>query len=381
MTTITLSNQNEHSECLQATIDIGSSQCTLSNHQTIELRKLIHDVDFHHPLLKNKMDEASIYQFHYEYDDINGLLQSAIYVYKMLLNAPNPRMCQFKIKPSAIFQNLNTNDSIYFSIHSDQLAKETIQITQLEKLISELGRYPFKFINSLLIDEELKINDLPSTVDGDFLYEADTNLIKLINQPCVFEAFELRYISPKIGFGVFCRKKITKEEQVCFYGGKKYRSKEANENYAFKHQLDALNMYIDAQKFGNLARFINHAPKPSGHQDPFLLEANLTSATHYLQGIEVVVFSANRDIQPGEQLLVDYGKNFFRARPAYRFTKQTKAIDSIKKIIAYNSTQSIAQLRIMANHGVKSAVRFLLLRALSIAGIIFLMMGVLTQVS
>ncbi len=333
---------------------------------------------FSHPLL-SPLPLSSVENFHYEYDDMKGLLKSALYVYSTLLNAAFPQQCKFKIKPSMAFQQINSNENIYVSIHSDKAAQESIQITQLEALVSALNGHPFTLIDNLYIDEEFTMKDLPSSIDGDALYVAHEALLAQSYQPCCLNRFELRYISPKIGFGVFCRERIKKNDVVFFYGGKKRIHDDDHEKYAFQCQLDSLKMYIDAREFGNIARFVNHAPNPTANPHPSLLEANIHSSSHYLQSMEVIVFAANRDILEGEQLLVDYGKKFFRKASIHRFHHQHNVVHYCKKIIALNSSQALAQLRMMASHGVLRAGRFLLLRTFVIVGLISLVMGILAK--
>ena len=378
MTTITLSNHNPLSKCRKATINLATSKCSLAENQDIERMQLMHDRDFIHPLLTHPTIDSSSDLFHYEYDDIQGLLHSAIYVYSTLLNAVNPHLCQFKIKPSAAFQPVNATENVYFSIHSHQFAQESIHMSQLEALVSHLSGDAFKFIDQLLIDEELTMKDLPSSINGDLLFEADKTLVKRIHEPCALNGFELRYINPNIGFGLFCREGVKKDDILFFYAGKKSIHDNKNEKYAFEHRLDCLNMDIDAQALGNIARFVNHAPNPIAHRQPAFLDANLQSTSHYLHGIEIIVFSAIRDIQPGEQLLVDYGKKFFKTMPISRFSNNNK-MTLYDKILKRNSTQTTAELRIMASHGVQRAERYLLFRVLVIVGIISLAMAVVAK--
>lgn len=379
MTTITLSNQNPLSKYPKATINLTTGQCSLAENQDIERSQLTRDWGFIHPLLTHPPIDSSSHLFHYEYDDIQGLLHSAIYVYSTLLNSANPLMCQFKIKPSKAFQPTHATENIFFSIHNHQRAQESIKMAQLEAIVGHLNGDTFTLIDQLLIDETFTMKDLPSCIDGDLLFEADEALIKRIHEPCCLNRFELRYISHRIGFGLFCREGINKDDELFFYAGKKNIHDNNHEQYAFEHRLDCLNMHIDAQKLGNIARFINHAPNPIAHRRPSFLDANLLSTSHYLHGIEVIVFSATRDILPGEQLLVDYGKKFFKTTPISHFTNKNKIILYYKKILEQNSTQSIAALRIMASHGVQQAERYLLLRVLAIVGIISLAMAMVAK--
>ena len=378
LTTITLTNQNPNSQYTDATINIASGKCTILNNQEVTPNQLIKDFGFKHHLLMNYKTDTSTDVFHYEYDDMQGLLHAPVYVYSNLLKSANPDGCIFKINPSPIFQHTQTTDDLYFSISPHQCARESITIMQLEAIVSHLSGHPFKFINNLLIDETFTIKNLPLSIKGDLLSLIDKELETLLLTPCDLNRFELRYINPKIGFGLFSRERIKKGEVLFPYYGKKH-SEQTMANYKFGAGLDCLNLSIDAREFGNLARFINHAPQAGTNASPLWLDANLLAEYFYLTGQQIILFSATRDIEPGEHLLLDYGALFFKNFPPSRFKSNHKALPWYKKIIAANSNHRLNHLRIMARHGVKYATRYLLLRIIVIIGVIFLLMGFIAR--
>lgn len=383
MVTVACSNKNPDSSYRQVIINIATGKCTLDDKHEVELKQLL-SLGFQHPLITDLSVKTANDVYYYEYNDTDGLLHCARYVYSSLLQADNPLACKFKISPSAVFQSPKGPESIYFSIHGHQFATESISIAQLEDIVAHISGCQFEFLEGIVIDEEFTMQDLPKSIDGDALYKIDTQLLALLKTPCDQERYELRYISPVIGFGVFSRDIIKKDENIFFYGGvkKNNNTHEIDDvSYAFDNRLDCLKMFLDARERGNIARFVNHAPNPSKNnqssRESALLEANVSTTSNYLNGVEIVVFTANRDISKGEQLLVDYGSKFFKAIPMNRFKSNGKAP---LRVFKENAQKKLAQIRVMANYGVQKAQQYLLLRMLSIVFFIVVLMGILSIV-
>ncbi len=382
MVTITLTNRNIDAHHQTASINVATGICTLADTQAFEWRHLTSEADFSHPLLTERYIKTSGHLHHYEYDDVDGLLYSAIYVYTALLHADEPLLCQFKISPSIIFKHSTSKNNIYFSIDSQKGAQESIRIAQLEALITQLTGFNFKYSENILIDTMFTMENLPSTVDGDSLYKTSIKIVELLKSPGSTERFELRYIHPSIGFGVYAHSAIAKGDIISLYSGKKLQAP-SHLIYAFEKKLDCLGMYLDAWQSGNLMRFINHAPEPNKMSRPILplLEANIDAANYCLYGIHVVVFCATRDIAKDEQLLVDYGIQAIKAAYEIRFKTNGKFLRVNKKTIWSDAKKKLAQLEIMATHGVNSAQMYLLKRRLLIVvAALSIFIGVLSQI-
>lgn len=381
MAIVLLTNKNSKSQYHKLAFDLMTGKCVLDEKHEIE-RQQLSDLGFEHPLLMDKTLEHSNTLFHHEYDSFDGLFHAANYVYSILLNADNPLACRFKITPSTSFQRSYNTGSIYFSICSYHVAKELISIEQLEAIVTHLSGYSFRFFDALMINQEFTVKDLPNSIDGDLLDTADVNFVPLLKASCDLKRYELRYISPTMGFGVFSREPIKNGESLFFYGGVKKMDDISDASYAFNYRRDCLKMYSDAREYGNLARFINHAPDPNKDQkltkQSTFLDANVHTTSNYINGIEIIVFAANRDISPGEQLLVDYGKIFFRSVSMSRFKQHGKP--SLKQALKNSSQKRLTQIRIMAKHGVKQAQQFLLLRVLSRVIFIVVIMGILASI-
>ena len=382
MVTISLSNRNPLSQCQLAHINIATGICTLADNRQIERRHLVNELDFSHPLLTEQyITKATDHLYHYQYDDIDGFLYSAIYVYSTLLHVDEPQRCQFKISPSTLFKRAEFKPSVYFSINSNKAAQEVISIRQLEALISHLIGFKFEYSEDFIIDELFTMDDLPSSVDGDNLFKTSLEITQLLKSPSDFAHLELRYIDPTIGFGVFARRVIQPGEILSLYTGKKKLHID-HVKYAYARLNDCLSMYIDARQFGNLMRFVNHAPHPSKSLAPksVLLEANADITHHYLHGIQVVAYSANRVITQGEQLFVDYGEQAAEQGYSIRFIKNGKMLGVNLKTRWDNALKKVTQLKIMAIYGVKRAQIYLLLRMFMILTAIFVFIGVLIWV-
>jgi len=380
LVTVALSNKNTESKYHHAVIDMVTGKCVLDDKHQVDKKELF-NLGFHHPLIIEQTKKTAGNVYYYEYNGIDGLLQCARYVYSSLLQAGNPAECNFKISPSSFFEPPRVPESIYLSIDSQKHAQECISTEQLEQIVAHISGYPFTFLEGMIIDEEFTMQDLPKSVDGDSLYTGDIELLALLKAPFNSERFELRYISPGMGFGVFTREVIKKGENIFFYGGVKKNGNThdvENVSYAFDSKLDCLKMFIDAREYGNIARFVNHAPNPGAKnklkQKGFLLEANVNTTSNYLNGIEVVVFTANKDISKGEQLLVDYGSKYFKAGSMNRFKLNGKLS---MKIFKNKKQKQLADIRVMANHGVQKAQQYLLFRMLAIVAAVAVLMGIL----
>jgi hypothetical protein len=310
--------------------------------------------------------------FHHQYHTLEELFLSGGYIYSTLLKAKDPSSCQFKIEPSPKFQSCQNKNTrrLYFSINAKQEAKESLTIPQLEALVSDLSGYKFEYIEGLLINAEFNINHLPEFISGDSLYDTNTSVLNLLNSPIDLSTYELRYISPRIGFGLFTREPIKQNQLMFIYAGRKESKISPTTKYAFLYKEDVLNMYLDARHYGNLARFINHAPRPKENiplvPQTTLMEANLESTYENINGIEVILFTANRHIAKGEQLLVDYGEKFFHSTRIYQFKGDGKIFRLKKRWGQKDSKNKLRHYKIMARHGIKKAQQYILLRMMII---------------
>ena len=223
--------------------------------------------------------------------------------------------------------------------------------------------FKYVFSENIIINDQFTTKDLSSSVNGDLLYKSNEKLIALLKNPRDCSRYEIRYISPEIGFGVFAKKNIKKGAIISFYTGVK------NNNinipiFTFSPSEDCLAMHLDALQYGNITRFINHAPieTDNNSSQDCLLTANIKASFEYIHGIEFIVYIANKNILIGEQLLVSYGDQFFQKTPMIRFKKNGSPIKTKKKFIWNTARKKVHYIKIMADAGVKAARVYLIVR-------------------
>lgn len=126
------------------------------------------------------------------------------------------------------------------------------------------------------------------------------------------------FISPHKGWGVRAAEAISRGTFVCEYVGEVLNDSEANKRgkrydqvgcsylYNIDAHLDVVGVksiskpfVIDATKYGNVARFINHGCEPNLINYEVLVESLDCQLAH-------IGFFAKRDIAPGEELAYDF---------------------------------------------------------------------------
>ncbi|MDP3559445.1 MAG: SET domain-containing protein-lysine N-methyltransferase [Legionellaceae bacterium] len=380
VTQILLTNKKVNAAHQQVTIDVVTGICTFEDDQEIPLKHFMRQSDFHHPLMIEPYSPVVDQVYHYEYDDIDGLLYTAIYVYSRLLHADRPQDCQFKINPSTAFKAQPFADKIYISMNSHQEAQDVIQMKQFETIVSLFRGYPFEFSEDTIIYDTFLTKDLPASINGDKLYETNEDIIRLLKEPIDFSYGELRYIDPSMGFGVYCREPMKEGDVVAIYNGVKTVHEPNFLEYTYSYKLDIMQLYTDSRYCGNMSRFVNHAPDKDDPQKKLrrrnFLPANVKSETHYVNGIGVIVYSARRDIRKGEQLLVSYGKRYFENVEVGLFKPSGERLGIKKRFFQREASRRIGQIRIMAHNGVRKAHVFLLKRMLCITSVTLILAGI-----
>jgi hypothetical protein len=123
----------------------------------------------------------------------------------------------------------------------------------------------------------------------------------------------VRWISDKVGYGLFAEETIARESYVGEYTGvvrkNDRRYFEPLNNYCYEYPVDdeiGRSFVIDATQ-GNLTRFINHSKSP-----------NLRPIHVFYEGYYHLIFIALRQIEKGQELSFNYGESYWylRAPPA-----------------------------------------------------------------
>jgi SET domain-containing protein len=118
----------------------------------------------------------------------------------------------------------------------------------------------------------------------------------------------IRWIDEKIGYGVFAERDLPPFSFIGEYTGEVRKRKRAdkNNNYCFDYTVISSKkppFIIDAEKKGNITRFINHSSDP-----------NLEPISVYSGGIMHVILWTRRWVKKGEQLHYDYGPAYWKKR-------------------------------------------------------------------
>jgi uncharacterized protein len=106
----------------------------------------------------------------------------------------------------------------------------------------------------------------------------------------------------RTGLGLFAIKPYRKREYVVTYRGRKLASAEADrlEARGSRYMFEINSRWtIDGSSRWNIARYVNHSCRPN------------------VEAVErkgpIIVYVARRKIKPGEEITVDYGKDYFSA--------------------------------------------------------------------
>lgn len=110
-------------------------------------------------------------------------------------------------------------------------------------------------------------------------------------------------VSDSVGYGAFAGEDFTPGQMLAEYTGiaRKFKKSDLRNPYTFNYVYNAV---IDASKAGNVSRFINHSE--SG--------ANARYMRLVLEGIEHVILLAKSPIAKDEQILFDYGAEYWQLR-------------------------------------------------------------------
>lgn len=120
----------------------------------------------------------------------------------------------------------------------------------------------------------------------------------------------LKWIDPKIGYGIFSNTSFKKWDYIGEYAGllkrKNFRFPNVND-YCFMYprsfKFQRKSFTIDSEKYGNYTRFINHSDFP-----------NAETICVFHEGIFRVLIRACKPIYPGEEITYDYGEYYWQRR-------------------------------------------------------------------
>jgi hypothetical protein len=121
----------------------------------------------------------------------------------------------------------------------------------------------------------------------------------------------VEFIDDVVGFGVFADRTIEAGDVLGEYAGMvSYKTEVPDGTYGYTYPplnygTEDILLSIDATHMGNVSRFINHSPDEPIHHD-----------YEFYNGHWHVVFTAQRTIQKGAQLFIDYGSGYWEGKSA-----------------------------------------------------------------
>jgi len=152
-----------------------------------------------------------------------------------------------------------------------------------------------------------------SNVYEDDVYEANVEGIKQddkldkVREPS--KRFDLKKVQG-LGLGLFAKLKLEKHAMIGEYTGELINVNEFKKRellYSFNNQVNyfyntGTGMWIDANPMGNHTRYINHSCEPNCFATMYRLDED---------HLPKVFIHAKKNIKKGEQLFLDYTKDYF----------------------------------------------------------------------
>ncbi|WP_143406476.1 SET domain-containing protein-lysine N-methyltransferase [Estrella lausannensis] len=128
-------------------------------------------------------------------------------------------------------------------------------------------------------------------------------LFHMKQSPC-----SVRFVDEMKGFGLFAEKRLTHGEWIGEYCGllTKLEREELDTDYIVHYptRFFSMNLFgVDAKKKCNLMRFANHKDRPNAAAE-YLLD----------RGLLHLAFFAIGEIAPGEEITIDYGRDYWMNR-------------------------------------------------------------------
>ncbi len=128
--------------------------------------------------------------------------------------------------------------------------------------------------------------------------------------------YAVRKSTPGLGHGLFATATLRKGDFILEYRGRRIPTPQADASQSrYLFEVDG-KWTVDGSPRFNIARYINHSCKPNCEADvrdlPAPRSAFLSEARgqEWQAGGHILIF-AKRDIEPGEELTIDYGEEYF----------------------------------------------------------------------
>lgn len=352
----------------------------LTNSKVVSRQSVLASESLSHPLFTERiLSQRKKNHYVYMYQDYSEFLLALRYVYATLLQVENPSKCVVHIQPGAQYHTNLDHEAMYFSIHAKKPARQQLSVAQLSGIISKISGYPFQYGNDIILDRQITYLDLPDELDADNLYYMEDTTQSMIDQRPILDKYELRYFNRKMGCGLFARTDIKQGELIARYSGQFMPKNLTYKSYCFIPADKAgYNLMLDGAHYGNVSRFINHAPSPENSSAHIYLSANVVVENYLGYGNSHFFYVADRDIACGEQLLVSYGNQYFLVPDTILHLKKNGEIhDNQNRKINDTPQQRKEVLSVFASFGSRQA-QWLLIRKPFIVLLLCIMWGLLS---
>ena len=150
-----------------------------------------------------------------------------------------------------------------------------------------------------LVDRKRKVERERRWLGGYYAKELESEL---------FAPFEIKRMSARMGYGVFARADLLPRAFIGEYTGYVRRKKllfAKSSDYCFglETNMGWPGYVIDAEKGGNMTRFLNHSETP-----------NLEPVAIFHKGLIRIILRTLHRIAKGQQLTYDYGVDYWLKR-------------------------------------------------------------------
>jgi len=214
------------------------------------------------------------------------------------------RLCLLGLFHHPSLQSLFSSYQI--QVITDETAEKKVSILSLfdslELVFSPLPWFAHVITRSISLPPYFLVSERASS----FLCTAITS--GRMKRMC--EKLELRWKNSDIGWGLFAREAFEAGEILGVYSGEvkslSYFSKKADLTYTAELVRTfpwSRPLVVDAKKVGSLMRFINHQDEP-----------NLFVEYVRLCSLPFLLVASMKAIEPGEELFLSYGKDFWKRR-------------------------------------------------------------------
>jgi len=159
------------------------------------------------------------------------------------------------------------------------------KLRQLEKIIKKPHKYSKKYIEQI-VDQEF-IPELTKSFENLGICYPSSEILE------IFDTIDM-------GKGVRAKEKLYKGQRLGCYMGEIKHNKEPSKDWRYNFAYVLKDFYIDG-KDESLICYMNHSNKPN---------VQIVWEKH---GDEIhIVFVANKIIDEGEELFIDYGEDYWR---------------------------------------------------------------------